>query len=303
VTSPAELAALTWRVVPTAEGRVLAVVLAVEAPCLSSAVLGGGAGCLRTWVNLQVPAGYARADPAEHLAAAAASFPGPLVGMMTAAPVDRVQDVSCGAARVFATVGLGLPIAAATVGTGATAAGTGVAEPRVAPTAPPFATGAAEPRVAPTAPPFATGAAEPRVAPTAPPIGTINILAVLAAAVTPAGLVGAVVTATEAKAQALAAAGVPAANAPGAATGTASDAIAVACLAPPGNRWSPFCGPATPHGADLARAVFEAVLRGSRPAAPRRRVPAGRTEPPEPAARWLYPPISLGWCGEPGDMS
>jgi adenosylcobinamide hydrolase len=72
--------------------------------------------------------------------------------------------------------------------------------------------------------------------------------------------VGALQTAVEAKAQALAAAGVAAANAPGYATGTATDAICVAC--PPGER-VPFAGPVTRVGADLARAVLEAVRSGA----------------------------------------
>jgi adenosylcobinamide hydrolase len=75
-----------------------------------------------------------------------------------------------------------------------------------------------------------------------------------------AGLTGAVQTAVEAKAQALAAARVPAANADSFATGTATDAICVAC--PPGAR-AAFAGPATRVGGDLAHAVYEAVLAGA----------------------------------------
>jgi adenosylcobinamide amidohydrolase len=137
--------------------------------------------------------------------------------MLTAASVDRFQDVVCGSARAFATVGLGAPIAATGVGSGSGPEGVA-------------------------------------------PVGTINILAVVAASLTDAGLVGALQTAVEAKAQALAAAGVLAGNAPGFATGTASDAIAVAC--PPGSSVA-FAGPATPTGSDLARAVYEAVRLGS----------------------------------------
>ncbi|HTC80999.1 MAG TPA: adenosylcobinamide amidohydrolase [Acidimicrobiia bacterium] len=203
---------------PAVAVGVLRVDLGRELRCLSSAVLGGGLGRVRTWVNLQVPSGYARTDPGAHLAEETAGLAGPVLGMLTAAPVDRFQDVVCGTARAFATVGLGYPVAAA----------------------------AGEP-----GPPGAAGA---------PPAGTINILAVVPAPLTDAGLVGAVQTAVEAKVQALAAAGVLAGNAPGFATGTASDVIAVAC--PPGSSVA-FAGPATPTGSDLARAVFEAVRLGS----------------------------------------
>ena len=201
---------------PALAAGVLRVDLGRELRCLSSAVFGGGLGRVRTWVNLQVPSGYARTDPDAHLAEETAGLPGPVLGMLTAAPVDRFQDVVCRTARAFATVGLGYPVAAA----------------------------------GERGPPGAAGA----------PAGTINILAVVAAPLTDAGLVGAVQTAVEAKVQALAATGVLAGNAPGFATGTASDVIAVAC--PPGSSVA-FAGPATPTGSDQARAVFEAVRLGS----------------------------------------
>lgn len=183
--------------------------------CLSSAVLGGGLGWLRTWLNLQVERDYARTDPETHLAAAAATarLAGPVVGMMTAAPVGRYQLGRAGGASVVATVGVGRALAAA---------GT-----------------------------------RPRAAPAA---GTINLLVVVGEPLSDAGLTGAVQTAVEAKAQALAAARVPAANADGFATGTATDAICVAC--PPGARVA-FAGPATRVGGDLAHAVYEAVLAGA----------------------------------------
>jgi adenosylcobinamide amidohydrolase len=98
----------------------------------------------------------------------------------------------------------------------------------------------------------------PRLVPRA---GTINVIVVLDTALTDAGLVGATQTAVEAKAQALADARVPARNAEGFATGTATDSICVVCL--PGGTM-PFAGPATAHGADLAHAVYAAVLVGVR---------------------------------------
>jgi adenosylcobinamide amidohydrolase len=82
--------------------------------------------------------------------------------------------------------------------------------------------------------------------------GTINLVCWVPAALADAALVNAVVTATEAKAQALAEAGVPG-------TGTASDAIVVAC--PPG-QIEPYGGPRSRWGAPLARAVHRAVADG-----------------------------------------
>lgn len=203
-------------------GDLLVVWLDSEHRCLSSAVLGGGLGVVRTWANLQVPAGYARTDPDAHLREATAGLRGPVVGMMTAAPVGRYRDASVGTARVVATVGLGHPIAAA-------------------------------------------GAALPAVA--GP--GTINLFVVTTFALTDAGLAGAVQTVTEAKVQALVSAGVRARNGPGPATGTASDALAVAC--PHRHPFKqgasePFAGPASTAGADLAQAVYRAVLEGCRDA-------------------------------------
>jgi adenosylcobinamide amidohydrolase len=93
-----------------------------------------------------------------------------------------------------------------------------------------------------------------------PSIGTINLLVVVDEPLDDAALAGAAQTATEAKAQALAAAGVPAANFDGPATGTATDAFCIAAL--PGGGLA-FAGPATRVGADVAHAVFAAVHAGA----------------------------------------
>lgn len=74
------------------------------------------------------------------------------------------------------------------------------------------------------------------------------------------GLVNAVQTVVEAKTQALANARVSAVNIKGFATGTATDSLCVACL--PGES-IPYCGPATPHGQELAQAVHNAVFEGA----------------------------------------
>ncbi|MEM9606277.1 MAG: adenosylcobinamide amidohydrolase [Actinomycetota bacterium] len=83
--------------------------------------------------------------------------------------------------------------------------------------------------------------------------GTINLIARVPVALSDAALVNAVMTMTEAKAQALAEHGVPG-------TGTASDAVCVACPAD-GSR-EPFGGPRSVWGARLGRATHAAVLDG-----------------------------------------
>ena len=181
--------------------------------CLSSAVLGGGLASVRTWLNLQVPPDYVRTDPEEHLREESAGLDGPVVGMLTAAPVVLYREAAHGCARAVATVGARHALAAA---------GT-----------------------------------RPRLLPR---VGTINILVVVDEPLTDAALVGALQTAVESKAQALADAGVRASNANGFATGTATDSICIAC--PPGAS-VPFAGPATRVGGDIARAVHETVLRGA----------------------------------------
>jgi adenosylcobinamide amidohydrolase len=85
--------------------------------------------------------------------------------------------------------------------------------------------------------------------------GTINIVAFLPVRLAPGALLNALCTVTEAKVQALFEAGV-------AGTGTASDAVAVACPAAGGTE--PFAGPRSVWGARLARAVHAAVLSGAR---------------------------------------
>ena len=83
--------------------------------------------------------------------------------------------------------------------------------------------------------------------------GTINIVATLPVRCTEAALVNAVMTATEAKTQALLERGIPA-------TGTASDAVCIVC--PPSGAAEPFAGPRSEVGAVLARVVHAAVAAG-----------------------------------------
>ena len=83
--------------------------------------------------------------------------------------------------------------------------------------------------------------------------GTINLVCWVPAPLTDAALANALVTATEAKAQALFESGVPG-------TGTASDAVVVCC--PPGGT-ELYGGPRSTWGARLARAVHGAVRTGT----------------------------------------
>lgn len=101
-------------------------------------------------------------------------------------------------------------------------------------------------------------------------VGTINILIIVPVPLSDAALVNTVITVTEAKTQALADAGYRA-------TGTASDAVCVACPTPrgkigttaagtmiaPGPGFEAYGGPRSPWGARVARAVHHAVLAGA----------------------------------------
>jgi adenosylcobinamide hydrolase len=84
--------------------------------------------------------------------------------------------------------------------------------------------------------------------------GTINICAYLPIPLADAALVNAVATATEAKAQALWEHGVEA-------TGTATDAVFVACARVGAIEW--YGGPRSTWGARLARVVRSAVANGT----------------------------------------
>lgn len=107
---------------------------------------------------------------------------------------------------------------------------------------------------------LAAAGVRPRAVPGGGDAGTINMLVLVEVPLDDAALAGAAQTAVEAKAQALADAGVRARNAAGFATGTATDAFCIAAL--PGGG-VPFAGPATRVGADIARAVFAAVRAGA----------------------------------------
>lgn len=106
---------LTWR---RADGARLPAALWRAGPgylMMSSGVLGGGFGP-RAWVlNAQVPAGYARTDPAAHLRelAAGLGLDGSGVGMLTAAQVSDLVQREDEGVHAAATAGLRVPTWAA----------------------------------------------------------------------------------------------------------------------------------------------------------------------------------------------
>jgi adenosylcobinamide amidohydrolase len=205
---------------------------------IASGVVGGGIGD-RQWVlNAQVAPAYSRMDPAAHVAelAAGLGLAGAGVGLLTAASVTDVVEREDEGVRVAATVGLRVPTWAAV---------------------PP---GTVDQEVAPILPPGAV-AVDREAGPIWRP-GTINILVSVPVPLGDAAYVNAVITATEAKTQALLDAGIRA-------TGTASDAVCIG--APAAGGQEDFAGPRSVWGARIARAVHAAVLAGAqRDAAARR---------------------------------
>lgn len=183
------------------------------APCLSSAVLGGGFTRAGAIVNMHVEKSYAGMDPAGDIRKAVRemNLPETVVGMMTAVELEHAAYASSGGVHVMTTAGVSNAVAA------------GLTRPWVG------------------------------------GVGTINVLAFLSGRATEAALAGAAITLTEAKVRALRDAGVvcPETGAP--ATGTSTDAFAIACRGP--GEDLQFLGPATPVGFTLARLVYETVLQ------------------------------------------
>ncbi|MEO7127190.1 MAG: adenosylcobinamide amidohydrolase, partial [Nakamurella sp.] len=156
------------------------------ARAVASGMLGGGLSTASWVINAQVRADYGRMDPEKHLREIALEQgldPDAGVGLMTAARVERVATAIDGPDGAEVRCD-------ATVG---------VSYPTWA--------------SAPDDDPLPDKPWRP---------GTINIVCQLPVPLTDAALVGAVITATEAKAQALIEAGMPG-------TGTASDAIVICC--------------------------------------------------------------------------
>ena len=86
--------------------------------------------------------------------------------------------------------------------------------------------------------------------------GTINLVVQMPVALDPGAAVNAVMTATEAKVQALRDRGVPG-------TGTATDAVTVVWLS--GSAPERFAGPRSQWGSRLGQAVYRAVWAGAGP--------------------------------------
>ncbi|WP_245869169.1 adenosylcobinamide amidohydrolase [Actinomadura meyerae] len=215
---------------------------------ISSAMLGGGIGPAGWVLNAQVPGAYSRTDPVAHLAELAALYrlEGPGVGMLTAASVARTMRRDDAGVHVSATVGLRVPTWAASPD--------GVPDPELAP----LDGTSRSARTPGTANPgtVTPGTVNPGTAtPGTVNPGTVNIVVAVPVRLSDAALVNAVVTATEAKTQALLEAGYPC-------TGTASDAVCVAA-ASGGAEHEVFAGPRSTWGSRIARAVHAAVHAGA----------------------------------------
>ena len=197
---------------------------------LSSAVVGGGFGAAREILNVHVDDKYDGERPDEDLAAVAEELGAerPFVGLMTAAWTEfaRCAVEQFGALTVAAVVSVGL---SNTSSAGVT---------------PPIGLPEEGPEVQ------ATGAA--------PAPGTINVVLLVDGALTPAAMVNAVITATEAKTMTLAAWDVKTPEGDDA-SGTSTDTVVVACTGR-GEDLS-YAGPATPVGWLAARAVRAAMRR------------------------------------------
>lgn len=204
---------------------------------LSSAVAGGGYGRAREILNLHVDDKYDGEHPEDDLAAVAAELGAetPFVGLMTAAYTQfaRCAVETLGDLKVAAVVSIGL--------SNTTSAG-------VTPPIGADAAGEAGPEAGP---------ADPRPAATPGP-GTINVILLVDGSLTPAAMVNAVITATEAKTMTLGAWDVKTPEGD-AASGTSTDTVVVACT----GRGEELCyaGPATPVGWLAARAVRAAMGR------------------------------------------
>ncbi len=182
---------------------------------ISSGVTGGGIGPCEWVLNAQVPASYSRMDPAAHIAELAASLGLEGEGAGLLTAASVSDVMQCEDEGVHAAATVGLRV-------------------------PSWA-----------AVPPGTADGEPMAA-WRP--GTINIIVSVPVPLRDAAYVNAVITATEAKAQAVLEAGFRA-------TGTASDAVCIA--APVSGEPEDFAGPRSLWGARIARAVHSAVHAGA----------------------------------------
>ena len=200
-------------------------------PALSSAPVGGGFGRIGWVLNIGVASDYGRTDLAEHAGAVAAELDlsGTGVAMFTAVDLGGSVSVDCDGVSVDATVGISHPTWAAD------------------PAAVPEATGV----------PDVTDVTDVTDIPDEPDVpGTINLVVQMPVVLDPGAAVNAVMTATEAKVQALRDRGVPG-------TGTATDAVTVVWLS--GGAPERFAGPRSRWGSRLGQAVYRAVWAGAGP--------------------------------------
>ena len=226
-------------------GRTWPVLLWAAGPgwrMVSTAVVGGGIGPRSWWLNAKVAKDYHHPDPAAHVRE--------IAGLVGAGPGGGSEHWPGGGVGMLTAADVTRWTCASSDGASAVATvGLGL--------------------------PVWAAASDAVVA---RETGTINVLVRVPVPLSDAALVNAVVTATEAKTQALLEAGVPG-------TGTSSDAVCVACPDPAvlaDLRVEEYGGPRSPWGLRIARAVHEAVALGTadwtaqHPAGdPHRRWPAG----------------------------
>lgn len=183
---------------------------------ISTAVDGGGLGERHWWLNTQVTREYHEPDPAAHVRRIAAALGLRGPGVGLLTAADVRHWRSATDHGVRAVATVGLGL--------------------------PVPAAAARDVIA------------RETAPTGP--GTINVLVVVPVPLQDAALVNLVITATEAKTQALAEAGVPG-------TGTSSDALCIACPVDARGEAEAYGGPRSTWGARAARAVHAAVAAGT----------------------------------------
>jgi len=206
-----------------------------EVTALSSAAVGGGPTRPDWVLNIGVDSGYGRTDLAEHAAgvASALDLPGHGVALFTAADVARPSRSTEDGVAVHATVGVSHPTWAASGAQTPRSARADTGDPSRSDTDVP--------------PPSLKSATNPAA-------GTINVVIQLPVTLAGGAAVNAVITATEAKAQALLEAGVDG-------TGTATDAVVVVWPSA-AERSERFAGPRSPWGARIGRCVHAAVREG-----------------------------------------
>ena len=185
-------------------------------PALSSAPVGGGFGRIDWVLNIGVASDYGRTDLAEHAGAVAAELDLSGIGVAMFTAVDLGGSVSVDCDGVSVDATVGISHPTWAAGPAAATEATGV--------------------------------------PDVP--GTINLVVQMPVALDPGAAVNAVMTATEAKVQALRDRGVPG-------TGTATDAVTVVWLS--GGAPERFAGPRSQWGSRLGQAVYRAVWAGAGP--------------------------------------